>query len=99
MQNSERPTERPSIARDLALKEAAESLAAHGRRREAIVLVERVFRERRDADTALLLTLLLLGSGSADDSRLAHAYLRRLQWQPSSLESASSSFAPLDRRD
>ena len=89
MQKSERITERPSDARDPALKEAAESLAAHGRRREAILLVEHAFRERRDADTALLLTLLLLGSGRADDFQLAHVYLRKLQWQPSSLESAA----------
>ena len=99
MQKSERPTERPSDARDPALREAAESLAAHGRRRDAILLVEHVFRERRDADTALLLTLLLLGSGSADDSRLAHAYLRRLQWQPSTLESVASASSLQKRWD
>ena len=91
-------TTRPPRSADPSLKEAAELLASLGRRREAIALVESVFRERRDADTALLLTLLLLGSGSDDDSRLAHAYLRRLQWQPRSLESAPSSFASLDRR-
>jgi hypothetical protein len=83
VQKSERTTERPSDARDPMLTEAAEFLTAHGRRREAITLVERVFRERRDQDTAFLLTLLLLGSDREDDSRLAQCYLRRLQWQPS----------------
>ena len=99
MQKYERATERPRDASDPALREAAESLAAQGRRREAIALVELVFRERRDADTALLLTLLLLGSGSADDARLGHAYLRRLQWQPRSLESVAGSTSWIDHRD
>lgn len=81
-------TLRPASLSDPELKEAAEFLAAHGRRREAIALVEGVFRERRDADTALLLTLLLLGSPNEEDWRLGQAYLRRLQWQPSTLESA-----------
>jgi len=77
---TERTTEPAAAPRD-ELKEAAEHLAATGRRHEAIALVERVFREQRDIDTGLLLTLLLLGSDREEDLRLARAYLRRLGWQ------------------
>ena len=64
------------------LAEAAEFLSMHGRLKDAIALVESAYRARRDNDTALLLTLLLLESGSEVDQKLAHAYLRRVQWQP-----------------
>lgn len=84
---------------DRELREAAEFLAAHGRLKEAIALVESAFRARRDADTAMLLTLLLLGSTDEVDLKLAHAYLRRVQWQPRSLESAPISLGQMHRRD
>jgi hypothetical protein len=65
---------------DVALTEAAELLAAQGRRREAIALVEHALRERRDANTTLLLASLLLGASSIAEQNLGFAHLRRLQW-------------------
>ncbi len=70
----------PAMTIDPALVEAAELLASQGRRRDAIALVERALRERRDADTMVLLASLLLGAGSVREQNLAFAHLRRLQW-------------------
>ncbi|MBX3221666.1 MAG: hypothetical protein KF795_14190 [Labilithrix sp.] len=64
---------------DEALARAAKLLAAQGRRREAIVLVERAIRDRTTADHVLLLALLLLDRDAPGDRRVANAYLQRLQ--------------------
>ncbi|MBS2014783.1 MAG: hypothetical protein JST00_17980 [Deltaproteobacteria bacterium] len=89
----------PPEMSDRELAEAAEFLALHGRLKDAIALVESAFRARRDADTAMLLTLLLLASSEKVDLELGHAYLRRVQWQPRSLESAPTSLGQVLRRD
>jgi hypothetical protein len=77
------------MVEDRSLASAAELLTAHGRRHDAILLVAIALRERRDADTALLLVLLLHSSGTARDRAAARHYLRRVQWQ---------SFAPITER-
>jgi hypothetical protein len=66
---------------DRSLTEAAELLAAHGRRHDAILFVAFALRQNRDNDTALLLVLLLLSSGTERDRAAARHYLRRVQWQ------------------
>ena len=75
------------------LARAVALLAAHGRRREAILFVEHLLRERTSDDDVLLLAALLLGTGIAGDRRRARLYLQRLQCR------AAERSRPIRKRD
>ena len=64
---------------DPSLDRAAELLAANGRQRDAILLVERAIREESSDGNVLLLAALLFGTRSSSDRRLAANHLQRLQ--------------------
>jgi hypothetical protein len=76
------PSDSINPASGPSLDQAAELLASQGRTRDAIALVEQaLFVHPRDPDALLLLTLLLLGTGSDRDRHFGMGYLRRVQWR------------------